>query len=615
MRVITNLVKNFFIKLKEKLFSRFFELFKKTENLLSRQKKLDEKLVLNLSKSRLPTFKQLKLLPQFLNNQERVLLKFLTGVIIICFIGLGINYYFQKTILVPKKGGSYIEGLVGIPKYINPLLATYNDVDQDLVTLVFNGLIKINNQGLVVLDLASEYQISEDKKTYTFKLKENVIWHDGEKFTADDVVYTFNALSDPEWQSLWRSYFTNITIEKIDELTVSFILKEPNSLFLENLTFGILPIHLWQNIPAFNATLAELNKKPIGTGPFKFSNLIKDKSGNIRTIKLVRNDQYFEKPPYLEELTFKFYGDFETASEALRNDNIQGLGLLPNDYLQRLEKNNNLTYYSLSLPQYTAVFLNLNNNEFLKSKNLRQALAYAIDKQKILNEAVEQKGQLITGPILPGYLGYHANLKNYHYDQVKAAQLLEAAGWLLTTDSATGQSVRKKADKILNLKLTTADKIEYTKAAEIIKDNWSALGITVELEIIPKNKIINEIIEPRNYQALIFGEIIKNDPFPFWHSSQTQSPGTNLAIWSNRDVDKLIEEGHNTADQKIRDEKYIKFQEILVEEVPTIFLYNPTHLYPVDRKIKGINTLRINTPADRFTNITEWYIKTKRQLK
>lgn len=611
---ITNLVKNFYIKLRDKIFSKIFKFSKKNNN-LEYQKSLDEKLILNLSKSKLPNLKQIKLLPYFLNNKEKNLVKIFSGIIIISLVALLLNLYLQNTILIPKPGGKYIEGLIGVPKYINPLLSQYNDADQDLSILLFNGLMKINNQGIMELDLAKEYQISEDQKSYTFVLQDNISWHDGEKLTVDDIIFTFNSIMDPEWQSLWSSYFKDTSIEKIDELTVLFTLAEPSNLFLENLVFGIIPKHLWQNIPSANVTLAELNKKPVGTGPFQFKNLTKDKNGNIRTITLIRNDNYFKKPPYLDEITFKFYGDFETATQALKNNNIQGLSLLPKEKMPLLENNKNLVFYNLSLPQYTAIFFNTTTNEILKNKKIRQALSYAIDKQKILKEAVEQKGQLIHGPILPGFVGYNPNLKKYTLDQSKAIELLEAEGWKITPNPESEQLIRKKGEATLYIKLTTVDKIEYIKTTEIIQKNWQALGVKTEIEIIAKNKIISDIINPRNYQALIFGEIIKNDPYPFWHSSQAQSPGTNLAIWSNREVDKLLEEGRLATDIKIKDQRYKDFQTILVEESPVIFLYNPVHLYPVNEKIKGINTQRINSPADRFQGITEWYIKTSRKFK
>jgi peptide/nickel transport system substrate-binding protein len=576
------------------------------------QKSLDEKLVVSLSKSRLPSFRQLRLLPYFLNKGEKKLIRLFSLGIFICLIILSISFYLQHTQAMPKNGGNYVEGLVGLPKYINPLLAQYNDVDQDISKLVFNGLMKIDNQGNTQPDLVKEYQVSPDQKTYTLKLRDNIYWHDGEKLTSADIEFTFQSLMDPDWQSPWRAYFENTDFEVIDDSTVRFTLNGNVENFMEYLTFGIIPMHLWQNIPASAANMAELNKKPIGTGPYKFDSLTKDKSGNIRSIKLVKNPNYFQRPAYINDITFKFYGDFETATEALKNNNIEGLGLLPNEYKEKLNNNKNLVFYNLSLPQYAAVFFNTNANDSLKSKNVRQALSYAVDKQKILSEVMENKGQLINGPILPGFIGYNADLKKYDFNLDQARQLLDTDGWKLTADQ---NSPRKKGDKTLQIKLTTVDKIEYINAAKIIQANWQAIGVQADLEIIPKDRIKKDVIDTRNYNALLFGEIIKNDPYPFWHSSQTQSPGTNLAVWSNRDVDKYLEEARSTSDLKIKDEKLKDFQATLVEEAPAIFLYNPVHLYPVDNKIKGINTLSIYTPSDRFQNITDWYIKSSRKWK
>lgn len=611
---LTNLVTGFWIKIKNLRIFSFLQKSKPSNN-LDYQKYLDEKLIQKLSKSKIPNIKQFKLLSLVLNKNEKLLLKILSTTAALAVIGLLINLYFQNTVTVPRPGGKYIEGLVGVPKYINPLLSQYNDVDQDISTLLFNGLMKVNSQGVLELDLAREYQVSEDQKSYTFYLKDNIYWHDGEKLTPDDVIFTFSAIMDPEWQSLWRTYFNNVTIEKIDDLTLRFNLEEPSSLFLENTTFGIIPEHLWQNIPAANVTLAELNKKPVGTGPYQFKNLTKDKNGNIRSFTVERNNNYYNRPPYIEEITFKFYGDFETATEALSNNNIEGLSLLPKEKTSELEKNNELAFYNLSLPQYTAVFFNTKSVDYLTDKNIRQALSYAIDKQRILKEAVEQKGQLIYGPILPGFVGYNPNLKKYTFDQSEAIGLLKDGGWELIPDEESGQLIRSKDGQKLSITLTTVDKIEYTKTAEIIQENWQTIGIEVNVDIVAKNKIINDVIDPRNYQALIFGEIIKNDPYPFWHSSQTQNPGTNLAVWSNREIDNLLEAGRLTTDIKTKDQKYKDFQAILVEESPVIFLYNPVHLYPVNKKIKGINTLRINSPSDRFLNITDWYIKIKREFE
>jgi len=575
--------------------------------------KLDQKLVFNLNKKGIPSYSQFKTLPKFLSKKERAIFKYLTITIAICIILLGGDFYFRHTSIVPDIGGSYTEGLVGVPQYINPVLASYNDVDRDISSLIFNGLLKVNSEGVLEPDLAESYQISPDRLIYTFKTKEGITWHDGKPFSVDDIIFTVNAIQDPEWQSQIKSALGNVQIEKLDETNLRFILKDPVTNFLNILTFGILPGHKWLSIPSSNATLAELNKKPIGTGPFKFKSLTKDKNGNVRTYTLERNEDYFKQPAFLKELNFKFYGDFESATNALANKNIQGLSLLPKEYQEKVEKNKNLRYYSLSLPQYTAIFFNTKRNEILNNTTLRQALAYAIDRQLILQQSLDQKGVIINGPILPGFIGYHPDIKKYTYDLDNASKLLTEAGWKEEIDE-NGYKIRKKGDEILSITLTTVEKIEYTNAVKIIKKNWEAIGVTTNIEIITKDRIVSDIIEPRNYDALLFGEIIKSDPYPFWHSSQTESPGANLAIWANKDVDKVLEEARGLDDPEEIDKKYIHFQNILSQYVPAIFLYNPIHTYPTDINLKGITATRISVPADRFNRITDWYIKTKREF-
>ncbi|MCX6786043.1 MAG: peptide ABC transporter substrate-binding protein [Candidatus Komeilibacteria bacterium] len=572
-------------------------------------KKIDQKLVFGLSPKKFPSLAQLKTLPKFLNPAEKRLAKTLSAVIVVCLILLIGNFYFSHTVLVPQVGGSYTEGLVGTPQYINPILSSYNDVDRDLTKLLFNGLLKINDEGVLVPDLAEGYQISPDRKTYTFKLRANVTWHDGEILTADDVIFTVTSIQDPSWQSQLSSALGNVQVEKIDDYTLRFILKDPVANFINSLTFGILPAHLWSSIPPSNAALAELNKKPIGTGPFKFQSLTKDKNGNIRTMSLVRNENYYDNKAYINDLIFKFYGDFETASTALANNNIEGLGLLPKEYYNKVSKNKNIKFYSLSLPQYTAIFFNTKKSEALKNQTVRQALAYAINRQDILDQAIGQEGTIVNGPILPGFLGFNPDIKKYNYDPEQAKQLLIKAGW-----KADADGLMKKNNEPLQITLTTGENAEYVKAAEIIKKNWQAIGVTVTAEIISRDRIRTDTIEPRNYQTLLFGQVTKADPLPFWHSKEIESPGVNLAVWANKDIDKILEEARGLDDPQAVAKKYIQFQDILAEAVPAIFLYNPIQTYPVSEKILGLTTRRISTMADRFNLITNWYIKTNRHF-
>jgi len=571
---------------------------------------LEKRSIQSLKSSRLPSWSQLKHLSHFLSNTEKKVLRIAGYLLAICFILLGVSFYWSHSILIASEGGTYTEGLVGSPNYINPLLAQYNDVDRDLSILLFNGLLRYDQQGSLVLDLADELHISADQKEYTFTIKSGVTWHDGEPLTVDDIIFTITSIQDPNWQSPYRLAFANVIVEKIDDHQLKIILSEPLANFLHSLTVGIIPEHLWISIPSSNVTLAELNKKPVGTGPFQFSSLTKDKNGSIRTIALTRNESYFEKTAYLETISFKFYGDYETGVQALRSNNIEGLNLLPKEYGDQLTKNKNLVFHHLSLPQYTAVFFNTQKNDLLKDKALRQGLTYAIDRQKIIDQSLNREGKIIDSPILPGYFGYTDETTKYEYNITLANELLDKTGWLKTDES----NYRRKNGNDLTFTLTTVANPEYEKAIKIIKANWEAVGVKTNLAIIPKDKIKTDVIEPRNYEALLFGQIIKSDPYPFWHSSQIASPGVNLSVWAHQGIDDLLEQSRTQTNIEERAAKLVEFQKILTDNVPAIFLYNPVHLYPVTNKMQGINTQNIISPADRFNNITNWYIKTKRQF-
>ena len=308
------------------------------------------------------------------------------------------------------------------------------------------------------------------------------------------------------------------------------------------------------------------------------------------------------------------------------------------------------------MPQYTAVFFNQKQNEILKEKSVRQALALSIDKPKILTEALRLEGEIIEGPILPLDASQITD-KQIVFDAERANQILTDAGWSQITrqeyedfisqqkkesqedeeteeDQTEGTTTpdiaeeqpqenqepvqnfyRKKNDTILEVTLTTVNQPENTKAAELIKEFWEDIGVKVNLQIVEGGRISREIIKPRNYQILLFGIIVGSnpDPYPFWHSSQAQDPGLNLALLANREVDKLLEDAKKTTDPEKQRENYQLFYDILADEIPAIFLYNPTYTYVADQKIKGLKLDRIIVPADRFNNLDEWYIKTKRK--
>lgn len=526
------------------------------------KKELDKKLVYSLNKNKIPSLKQLKYLPTVLNNAQKKIVGGLTVLIIVCLIFIAGNFYYRNFLPVPKTGGEITIGVVGAPQYINPLLCQTNDVDSDISRLIFSGLLKYDNNLEPAADLTESWQNSEDQKSYTFKLKKGLKWQDGQPLTADDVVFTFQSIKDQEFKSPLLISVKGIEIEKIDELTVKLTLPQPYPDFLDVLTFGILPSHVWSEIPPINANLTEYNLKPVGSGPWKFKSLAKDKLGNIKSYVLVVNQNYYAKKPYLEKITFRFYPDFETAVSALKSHSIDSISFLPKYLRPELNGQKNLAYYSANLPQYTAIFFNQNQNSILKDKNLRKALALSIDKKKILNDALQLDGQIIDGPIFSFDDKLTANNK-LEYDDNQANKILDDAAWqkitpqeykefldqqaqkakqeeektknnqvantntTSTTNTTSPQTeelspeekadqenkttqtfYRKNKDTILELTLTTVGQSENTKTAELIKNFWERIGVKVNLNIVDGNRINREIIKPRNYEVLLYGIIV-----------------------------------------------------------------------------------------------------------
>ncbi len=342
---------------------------------------LDHKLMRQLRPHSLPRWSQIKYIHNFLTAKEKKVLFSSLLVVLVGIVGW-LGYFVVRHITItPNVGGEYIEGLVGQPKYLNPIFSTTNDVDADIVSLVYAGLMRYDENGQLVPDLASTSTISADKKTYTITLQKDLHWSgaDNAPITADDVVYTFETIQNPEVGSPLAAAVQGVKIEKVDNLTVQFVLKEQFAPFASVLTTGILPVHLWGDIPANGIRLAKLNLQPVGAGAWKFQKMIKDDTGNIQAITFSQNDRYHSIRPYFKNITFKFFNNYSEAINALRGQSITGLAFIPHKLKDKAE-GKNIKIYSFSLPQYTALFFNPGQNSLLKDKDFRLSLASALDK-------------------------------------------------------------------------------------------------------------------------------------------------------------------------------------------------------------------------------------------
>ncbi len=558
---------------------------------------------------RIPSRSQLRQLPRILSSRERILA--IIGIALVCsaVVLLVIDLVRSNRMVVPAVGGEYTEGLVGTPQLINPLYAITSDVDMDLSRLVYSGLMRYDAELGLSQDLASWYEISEDGLEYTFTLREDAAWHDGRPVLADDVAFTFSAIQNSEYRSPLHVSFSGINIEQVDERTVRFVLSEPFGPFLSLLTVGILPSHLWENVSHANAPLSDLNIKPIGSGPYKFEKLVKDTNGNIRSYTLTRNKDFYLGSPNIETLTFKFYTDNLSSLEALKNRNVEGIAYASLDNIEVIEALSDVSLTLPTLPQYTAVFFNQDQSDLLADDRVREALGVSIDKDRVVDEVLGGYANVINSFILEGMDGFNEHLWEVKYDTSSAGTLLSEAGWTLEE----GATTRTNDEEALVLELTTLDATDLVATAEALQSQWAEVGITVNLNVVSQADFQNDILINRDYEMILSGELygIDADPYAFWHSSQTEYPGLNLALYSNRKADEYIETARATTNQEVRAEAYTQLQTLVADDMPAIFLYQPLYVYPTSDRIQNMQIEQIIIPADRFSRVWEWYTKTR----
>jgi len=338
-----------------------------------------------------------------------------------------------------------------------------------------------------------------------------------------------------------------------------------------------------------------LNLKPIGSGPYKFKTLIKSKDGDLKEYHLEVNEDYYGQKPYIKEINFKFFADYTEAIKSFDNNQLDGLSYLPFNQRDELMIRNSANRFNLVRPQVVGIFFNKDKNKVLAEKEIRIALSQAIDKEGLIDEVFSNIYQLADGPILKNSPYYNGNLTRYYYSVDEARAGL--------------------GDKLNKIVLTVIDLGSNIAVAEKIKNDWAVVGIETELKIIPLEQAAT-IIKNRDFEAILYGQSVGGDPdvFAFWHSTQVGAKGLNIAGYNNEEVDKLLIEARANVSEVDRKAKYERFQEIVSSEIPTIFLYSPTYTYVQSKKLKGFSGQIIIKPADRFSHVSSWYLKTHKKL-
>ena len=566
---------------------------------------------------------------------ERLALYLLASILSLSTLVLVSGVNALATVTVPSSGGTLLEGEIGSARFINPL-RMLSQPDQDLTSMVCSGLRRANPDGELVPDLAESYTISDDGRTYTFKLRKNATFHDGKRVHASDVVFTIEKAVDPAIISPRRADWTGVSVASPDEETVIFTLPHAYAPFLQNTTLGILPKHLWENIPAEEFPFSPLNTHPIGSGPYKIDRVSSDATGAATRYDLEAFSSYTLGTPFLSHISFIFYPDMEALIKGLNSKTIDAAaGISPAD-LTSIERKD-LNVVEVPLPRVFGVFFNQSHNTVLGESVVRRALEAAVDKKGVVQAVLGGRGQALNGPFPTEMLGASspsvprslesslmatATSSRDVFDDVRT--ILSSGGWKFTSSasaSSTGSETWTKgasngstAAKPLSFTLATADQIELVATGRALVEAWKMVGIQATLQIYPLSELNSTVIRPRSYDALLFGEVVgpELDLYAFWHSSQRNDPGLNLALYANPATDALLSEARATTDSAKRSELYAKFAALLAKDSPAIFLYAPNFLYVVPRRLEGVALGSLSSPADRFQNVNEWYTSSER---
>lgn len=550
-------------------------------------------------------FSAISQLLKSLSDVERNILLGAMVIFLVAFSFWGLQIFYDITIEAPATGGEYTEGLVGQPTTLNPLIVGSNDIDRDMIELLFADLS----------ELAENIKVENDNKTWTVTLKPKLSWSDGKPLTTSDILFTIEAIQNPDAQSSAFITWQGVVAERLSEREIRFSLKNPYAFFSDNIKrLKIVPRHIFGNIPPSNLRLSNYNLEPIGSGPYKFNYYDKRKDGFITKYKLEVNENYAGQRPLIAKFNVLFFSDEKSAINAFNMKEIDGLGGLDPKKLQELKLGHKI--FSINMPRYYAIFFNQSTHQGLKEKTVRKALSDTVDRDLLIKEIFDNQALTINGPV-PSFIGGYAPEQNAatstNWEAI--SQALEKAGWKLNEENIREKTIsRNKIRLEFNISVPQVDFL--IKTVELIKNDWGKIGVKLN-PIIMTVSDINDAIKTRNYSLIIFGNTLRGnaDAFSFWHSSERFYPGLNLSIYSDKTADGLLETIRQESDEETRNTKLAKLQNIIRGDYPAVFLFSPNYLYATPRQLGGFKSRLLVTPSDRFNDINEWYLKTSRKLK
>ncbi|MDY0320991.1 MAG: peptide-binding protein [Arcobacteraceae bacterium] len=456
------------------------------------------------------------------------------------------------------------------PSRLNPVLAN-DSASSEIADHLFNGLFKYDKDGNIVVDLAESYSFENDT-TLIIKLKKNVLWHDGHKFSAKDVLFTYQTIISPKvFNSISSSFAVVKEVIEVDEHTIKVIYKQPYYKALEIWMSGMLPYHILKD--EADMMTSSFNKNPIGTGPYKL--------GTFRAssdIELIANENYFEKKPNIDKIYYKFVPDPNTSFLMLKQNSIDISGLTPMQISRQIDKTFYDKYQVITKESfaYTYMGFNLKSAKF-KDKNIRQALSLAIDRQQLVDILFLGYGKVCNGPFLPNTFAYDESVTTPKLDRQKAKEILKSLGYD-ENNPFTFEVVTNSGNDI------------RVNAAEIIQYQLKQIGVDMKIRVLEWQAFLNTVVHPRNFDAVILGwsMSLTPDASQIWHSNSDRVGGFNFVGYNNKQVDKLIDDSISMIDREKLSKTYKEIFKLITDDIPYIFLYIPDSITVVSKNIKNI---------------------------
>ncbi len=542
----------------------------------------------------------------------------------------------------PRPAETYVEALIGMPRYINPLLAS-SESDRDLTHLVFSGLTRVDEEGNIAPDLADSWQASPDSRVFTFTIRPDARWHDGQPVTADDVVFTINLIKapdfpgDPALAMIWH----DVNVDAPTHQMVRFTLPTPDAGFIQHTTLGILPRHLWGNLSGSGLLNSELNRSPVGSGAWRLAGgpisagdsgpgtatesrptpapartpLSSGQLSPEQGVLLEANPDVGAAGPWSQvgRLWFRLYPTFGAALTALRLGEVHGLGHIPTDRLQEVEAVPGVTIHRQALARYTMLLINVRSPLFDRAET-RQALEYAIDREALIEQALNGEARPAYSPILPRSWAYDGPATPRKYDPAQARKLLDAAGWVPGPD---GVRVRDGVTMTVVL-AANSDVPSNVAVAQQVGRYLRDVGIDVRLALVGRDTLLKDYLGPRAFHLVLASwEAQGADPdvYDYWHSSQASvKGGLNFAGWTNPEADRALEAARQTSDRAARARYYAEFQKVFYQDVPAVILYTPLYAYATRLPAEGVTlpSYEMLGPAYRFDTLRNWGLQVGR---